>query len=74
LVISPKNLRVQREEQELIEAIRYFFYITNWKDLKIEEVVGLANRRCDQENVIEKLKNGVNATRRPVKHLTSNWG
>ena len=33
----------------------------------------LANGRCDQENVIEQLKNGVNAMRMPVRDLESNW-
>jgi hypothetical protein len=33
----------------------------------------LANERCDQENVIEQLKNGVNAMRMPVRDLHSNW-
>ena len=33
----------------------------------------LANGRCNQENVIEQLKNGVNAMRMPVDDLLSNW-
>jgi len=37
------------------------------------EVVELANGRCNQENVIEQLKNGVNAMRVPVNDLLSNW-
>ena len=32
-----------------------------------------ANERCNQENVIEQLKNGVNAMRMPVNDLNSNW-
>ena len=32
-----------------------------------------ANDRCDQENVIEQLKNGVNALRVPLYDLVSNW-
>jgi len=36
-------------------------------------VVGLAHERCDQENVIEQLKNGVHAMRLPVDDLVSNW-
>jgi len=36
-------------------------------------IVGLANGRCDQENVIEQMKNGVNAMRMPVNDLLSNW-
>ena len=38
-----------------------------------EQVVGHANARCDQENLIEQLKNGVNALRVPVYDLVSNW-
>lgn len=43
------------------------------RDVMPDEVVGLANGRCDQENVIEQLKNGVNAMRMPVDDLNSNW-
>jgi hypothetical protein len=73
LVILRKNLTVESGEKVLFEDVRYFFYITNRKDLTMEEVVGLANGRCDQENVIEQLKNGVNAMRMPVNDLESNW-
>jgi hypothetical protein len=37
------------------------------------EVVLFANQRCNQENVIEQLKNGVNALRMPTEDLVSNW-
>ena len=36
-------------------------------------MVACANQRCDQENVIEQLKNGVNALRVPLYDLVSNW-
>lgn len=72
LIILRKNLSVQRSEQVLFEEIRYFFYITNRSDLSVEGVVSLADDRCDQENVIEQLKNGVNAMRMPVDNLLSN--
>ena len=32
-----------------------------------------ANDRCDQENLIEQLKNGVRAMRNPLDNLYSNW-
>ena len=35
--------------------------------------MALANDRRDQENVIEQLKNGVNAMRMPADDLLSNW-
>ena len=72
LVIVRKNISVQKGEKALLDEIKYFFYITNRKD-KAEKIVGLANGRCDQENVIEQLKNGVNAMRMPVNDLLSNW-
>jgi hypothetical protein len=72
LVIVRKNISVQKGEQALLDEIRYFFYLTNRKD-QAAKIVGLANGRCDQENVIEQLKNGVNAMRMPVDNLISNW-
>ncbi len=72
LVIVRKNISVQKGERALLDEIKYLFYITNRKD-KAPKIVGLANGRCDQENVIEQLKNGVNAMRMPVNDLMSNW-
>jgi len=72
LVIVRKNISVQKGERALFDEVRYFFYLTNRKD-KAQKIVGLANGRCDQENVIEQLKNGVNAMRMPVNDLLSNW-
>jgi hypothetical protein len=72
VIILRKNISVQKGEKALFDEVRYFFYITNRKD-RPEKIVGLANVRCDQENVIEQLKNGVNAMRMPVADLVSNW-
>jgi hypothetical protein len=72
VIILRKNISVQKGERALFDEVRYFFYITNRQD-KPEKIVGLANGRCDQENVIEQLKNGVNAMRMPVDNLVSNW-
>jgi hypothetical protein len=72
VIILRKNISVQKGEKVLFDEVRYFFYITNRKD-RAEKIVGLANGRCDQENVIEQLKNGVNAMRMPVNDLVSNW-
>ncbi len=68
-----KNISKSRGEQALLDEIRYFFYITTRTDLTAAEVVACANDRCDQENVIEQLKNGVNALRVPLYDLVSNW-
>jgi hypothetical protein len=68
-----QDLSVERGEEVLFEDVRYFFYITTLLELSAEQVVESANERCDQENVIEQLKNGVNAMRMPVDDLVSNW-
>lgn len=73
LIILRKNITVQKGEQALFDDIRYFFYLTNDASLDPESVVSLANDRCDQENVIEQLKNGVHAMKMPVEDLESNW-
>lgn len=73
IVVVRKNLSVERGERLLFDDIRYFFYITTRRDLTSEEVVELANGRCDQENVVEQVKNGVNAMKLPVRDLESNW-
>ena len=73
LVIVRKNISVQKGERVLFDELRYFFYLTNRWDLSVEMIVSLANGRCDQENVIEQLKNGVHAMRMPVDDLVSNW-
>jgi hypothetical protein len=75
LIILRKKVRVERGQQQLFEQIRYLFYITNVHqgDLTPSEVVFEANDRCDQENLIEQLKNGVQALRMPSDSLVSNW-
>jgi len=73
MVVLRKNLSVEKGEQVLFDDIRYFFYITTRRDLSAAEIVAHANQRCNQENVIEQVKNGVNAMRMPVDNLVSNW-
>ena len=73
VVVVRKNISKMTGELRLLDEIRYFFYITPRTDLSAAEVVRCANERCDQENVIEQLKNGVNALRVPLYDLVSNW-
>jgi hypothetical protein len=78
--MPPKQLPRSRGEaasskgqMRLFEEYRYFFYITNDRKMTAEEVVFSANDRCDQENLIAQLKNGVHALTAPVDDLVSNW-
>jgi Transposase DDE domain group 1 len=73
LVVVRKNLSVEKGAQVLFDDVRYFFYISNDYGTPPEEIVFLANDRCNQENLIEQLKNGAKALEVPVDNLVSNW-
>ena len=73
MVVVRKNISRMKGDDVLFDEIRYFFYVTTRRDLTVEEIVRQANKRCDQENVIEQLKNGVNALRMPMYDMLSNW-
>ena len=73
VVALRKNLSHEKGELALFDEVRYFFYITNDLTLSNEEVVREANKRCNQENLIEQLKNGVRALHAPVNTLNANW-
>lgn len=73
IVAVRKNLSVERGEQVLFDDVRYFFYLTNDPAMPADEIVFCANDRCNQENLIEQLKNGVRAMQMPVDNLVSNW-
>jgi hypothetical protein len=73
LVVLRKNLTVERGEWALFDDLRHFYYLTNDLETPADELVLLANDRCNQENLIAQLKNGVHALRMPVHTLVSNW-
>jgi hypothetical protein len=73
LIICRKTIDVEMGREKLWDEYRYFFYITNDRSTPAEQLVLAANKRCDQENLIEQLKNGVSAMKLPVDNLISNW-
>jgi hypothetical protein len=73
VVALRKNITVEKGDIALFDEIRYFFYITNDRRILPEEVVFESNQRCNQENLIEQLKNGARALHAPVNTLNSNW-
>jgi len=72
VVVLRKQLVLEKKGQKIGEEVRYFFYITNQWTWELAEVVYFANDRCNQENLIEQLKNGVPALRAPSNTLESN--
>ena len=73
IVVVRKNLSVEKGEQMLIPEIRYFFYLSNHQEPSPPGMVFLAHDRCNQENLIDQLKNGAKALQVPVDNLVSNW-
>ena len=73
MIVIRKNISKEKGERRLFDEIRYFFYITNDRRSTPAEVVFSCNDRCNQENLIEQLSNGVHAFRAPVDNLLSNW-
>jgi hypothetical protein len=72
VVVLRKDLLIEKKGEEVEEQVRYFFWITNERDRSRAEVVYFANDRCNQENLIEQLKNGVKALRLPSNTLEGN--
>jgi hypothetical protein len=73
MVVVRKNISVEQGEQCLFDRIVYFFYLTNDWVSDVQAIVFSANNRCNQENLLAQLKNGVRALTAPVDNLVSNW-
>jgi hypothetical protein len=75
MIVVRKTIRVTAGQLRLEDEVRYFFYVTNVPpaELSSRNVVFQANARCNQENVIEQLKNGVRAMRMPSSTSAANW-
>ena len=75
MVMLRKTILVEKGQKRLLPQRRYHFYVTNIPaaELGTAGVVRENNQRCNQENVIEQLKNGVEALRMPSDTLVANW-
>ncbi len=73
MIVLRKTIKVTRGQLRLFDEYRYFFYITNNRALTMAEVVYFINKRCDHENDLDQLKNGVKALRMPTGELVANW-
>lgn len=73
IVVLRKYVVEERGQRTIAEDFRYFFYVTNDRLLSQRKVIAESNRRCNQENIIEQLKNGVRALHAPVNTLNANW-
>jgi hypothetical protein len=73
VVVLWKDLEVRQGQAKLFDDTKCFFYITNDRESSAAEIVYAANDRCNQEKLIEQLKNGVKAASAPLDNILSNW-
>jgi len=73
IVVLCKTILEEKGQLSLGQRDRYFFYVTNDRTMTAEQVVREANQRCNQENLIEQLKNGARALHAPLNTLEANW-
>jgi hypothetical protein len=73
MIAVRKNLSREKGDKVLFDDVRYFFYLTNEWVPEADEIVFLANDRCQQENLLAQLHGGLRALTAPVDNLESNW-
>lgn len=73
MIVLKKYLRITKGDQIIGEDVRFFFYITNDHTTHKDQLVFFINQRCNQENKIEQLQNGVPAFHAPTNTLHANW-
>ena len=73
LIVLRKKLAIEKRGVRIREEYRYFFFITNDREMPADQAVLTAGGRCDQENLVAQLKGGVHALTTPVDNLVSNW-
>jgi Transposase DDE domain group 1 len=73
IVVLCKTILEEKGQRSLGQRDQYFFYVTNDRTMTAEDVVREANQRCNQENLIEQLKNGARALHAPLNMLDANW-
>lgn len=73
VVVVWKELEVHKGQKKLFDDDRCFFYITNDWESSAEDIVFGANKRCNQEKLIDQYKNDVRSFKAPLDSLNSNW-
>jgi hypothetical protein len=73
MIALRKRIGVSRGQAQLFNTYKYFFYITNISDKTPEELVRLIRGRCNHENRIEQMANGVRALKMPAAEFNANW-
>ena len=56
LIVLRKKLAIEKRGVRIREEYRYFFFITNDREMPADQAVLTAGGRCDQENLVAHSK------------------
>ena len=73
MIVIRQHIDEMKGQKLLLNKERYLCDITNDRTSTPEQIVITCNDRCEQENLIEQLKNGPRSLTAPVDNLYSNW-
>lgn len=73
VVVLAKSIVEEKGQLTIGHRTKYFFYVTNDRNLTMQQVIEEANDRCDQENIIAENKSGTRALTAPLNTLDANW-
>lgn len=73
MIVNKQIIEHAKGQTVLFQDIRYFFHITNDPNISMEDALALSHTRCNHENDIEQMRNGVKAFKMPTNDLISNW-
>jgi hypothetical protein len=73
VIVLKKIIDVLEGQQLLFEDTRYLFYITNIEEKSAVELLRFIQGRCNHENKIEQLDNGIHALKMPAAEFIANW-
>jgi hypothetical protein len=71
-VVIKRQLVREENQGELFERYVHRFIITSLEEMPAAQLLRFAYGRCNQENTIEQLKNGLSALRMPTGELVAN--
>lgn len=73
MIAVKKIVDVTEGQAHLFEDARYYFYITNIRTMSAADLVRFIHGRCNHENKIEQLDNGIHALKMPAAEFNANW-
>jgi hypothetical protein len=73
VLVLKKRIEESCGQQVLFDSYRYFFYITNIDDMTTHDLLVFIRKRCNHENKVEQLDNGIHALKMPAAEFTANW-